>query len=230
VSRPTRLSHGAGFRTGDSRREETTWEAPIDLFRRGHAGWRCATRAGLWATRQRRGRAAEPVRRGGGRGGQPDVADWGNHCIVVFSAAGGAVRTFGRGGSGAGELKHPHGVAVDGAGNVFVVDWGNHRIVDFSAAGVAVRTFGRESRGAGELKHPHGVAVDGAGNVFVADYGNHRIVDFSAAGVAVRTFGRAGRGAGELQGPHGVAVDGASNVFVADYGSHLDQDRISVPL
>ena len=81
---------------------------------------------GLWATRQRRGRAAEPVRRVGGLGGQPDVADWGNHCIVVISAAWGPVRTFGRAGRGAGELQGPHGVAVDGAGNVFVADYGSH--------------------------------------------------------------------------------------------------------
>ena len=59
------------------------------------------------------------------------VADFGNHRIVIFTAAGEVVRAFGREGSGAGELKGPTGVAVDGAGNVVVADAGNSRIVLF---------------------------------------------------------------------------------------------------
>ncbi len=45
------------------------------------------------------------------------------------------MRTIGGAGSGAGQLKNPEGVAVDGAGNVFVSDaWGSSSIVVFCAA------------------------------------------------------------------------------------------------
>jgi hypothetical protein len=38
------------------------------------------------------------------------VSDWGNHSMVVLSAVGEVVLTFGWQGIGAGELKHPRGV------------------------------------------------------------------------------------------------------------------------
>ena len=57
------------------------------------------------------------------------------------------LRVFGRAGSGPPEVNYlkgicsllgkPHGVAVDGAGNVFVADRGNHRIQVFDAKGEA---------------------------------------------------------------------------------------------
>jgi DNA-binding beta-propeller fold protein YncE len=135
---------------------------------------------------------------------------------VVFDAAGGFVRAFDGSGSGAGELRHPSGVAVDGAGSIYVADLHNHRVVVFDAAGRVLRTLGGEGGGAGELRNPKGVAVDGAGSVYVADWSNDRIVVFDAAG-RVREFG-----GGELTRPTGVAVDGAGSVYVAQ------QDRIFV--
>ena len=121
------------------------------------------------------------------------------------------VRTIGGAGSGAGQLQNPNGVAVDGAGNVYVSDYGGKRVVVFSAAGEVVRTIG-----VGQLTNPMGVAVDGAGNVYVSDDDGNRVVVFSAAGEVVRTFG-----AGQLTNPRGVAVDGAGSVFVSDYGNRV---------
>ena len=73
------------------------------------------------------------------------------------------------------------GVAVDGAGNVYVADQDNHRIRKITTSGVvstlAGSTYGYTD-GTGtsaQFKYPTGVAVDGAGNVYVADQYNHRI-------------------------------------------------------
>jgi hypothetical protein len=41
----------------------------------------------------------------------------------LLGEEGGVVRTFGREDRGAGELKGPQGVSVDGVGNVFVADF-----------------------------------------------------------------------------------------------------------
>ena len=68
------------------------------------------------------------------------VADYENHRIVIFSAAGGVLRALGRG-AVAGKLQYPRG-GVRGGG---------------SAAGEVVRVFGREGSGAGELQYLHGV-------------------------------------------------------------------------
>ena len=72
----------------------------------------------------------------------------------------------------------PSGVAVDGAGNLFIADTGNHRIRKVTPAGIISTVAGTGNEGfsgdggpatAAQLRAPAGVAVDGAGNLFIAD-------------------------------------------------------------
>ena len=62
-------------------------------------------------------------------------------------------------------LDYPEGVAVDGAGNVYVTDSGNKRVLKL-AVGASTPT---ELPFTG-LSNPEGVAVDGTGTVYVTDY------------------------------------------------------------
>jgi sugar lactone lactonase YvrE len=103
-------------------------------------------------------------------------------------------------------LNGPFGVAVDGAGDVFITDNGNNRVVKVPAAGGAQTTVGTG------LNQPYGVAVDGAGDVFIADVGNNHVVEIPAGGGAQTTVGTG------LNQPYGVAVDGAGDVFITDMG------------
>jgi DNA-binding beta-propeller fold protein YncE len=118
-----------------------------------------------------------------------------------------AVGSFGEGGSGAGQLLEPRGVAVnDVTGDVYVADKGNARVDEFSASGTFVRAWGWEVNGVtgfgectlicqpgapgsepGQFQTPGGVAVDNSadsstGDVYVSDPENHRIQQFSADG------------------------------------------------
>ncbi|CAK0830276.1 unnamed protein product [Prorocentrum cordatum] len=153
---------------------------------------------------------------------------------TVSTLAGSDASGYADGQGAAASFYRPTGVAVDGAGNVFVADCYNHRIRKISAGGAVSTLAGSGASGyadgqgaAASFYRPTGVAVDGAGNVFVADCYNHRIRKISAGGAVSTLAGSGASGHADGQGaaasfwfPRGVAVDGAGNVFVADCYNH----------
>ena len=106
---------------------------------------------------------------------------------VVTTLAGLAGCTGTNDGTGsAARFYHPNGVAVDGAGNLYVADTGNHTIREVTPVGTnwAVTTLAGLAGSAGtndgtgsaaRFNEPAGVAVDSAGNVYVADTANDTI-------------------------------------------------------
>ena len=77
----------------------------------------------------------------------------------------------------------PVGVAVDGAGNVYIADAMDNAIKEWTAANSNVTTL--VSSG---LNTPDGVAVDAAGNVYIADTGNGAIKEWMVANSHVTTL------------------------------------------
>ena len=82
------------------------------------------------------------------------------------------------------QLDSPGGLAVDGAGNVYIADTQNNRIRRVDTSGTITTIAGGEGfsidREGGpavdaRLYAPIGVATDGAGNVYFSDTGNHRV-------------------------------------------------------
>ena len=53
------------------------------------------------------------------------------HCVSIFTTQGRFLHSFGTRGKGPGELNHPHGIAVDAAGHVYVSDYHNNRLQVF---------------------------------------------------------------------------------------------------
>jgi sugar lactone lactonase YvrE len=153
---------------------------------------------------------------------------------VVTTLAGTAHRFGSADGTGAdARFGSPFGVAVDGAGNVYVADEGNDTLRKVTPAGVVTTLAGTagmsgsaDGTGAGARFHgPRSVAVDGAGNVYVADTGNNTIRKITASGVVTTLAGTPGiqglpvdgtGAAARFNEVLGVAVDGAGNVYVAD--------------
>jgi hypothetical protein len=115
--------------------------------------------------------------------------------------------------NGAG-LRSPIGLAVDGAGDLFVADGGNNRIVEVPAGGGAAIAIDPTVNGIG-LNGPLGMAGGGAGDLFIADLNNNRVVEVPAGGGAAIAIGPTVSG-GSLNAPSGVAVDGAGNLFIAN--------------
>ena len=175
------------------------------------------------------------------------IADAFNHRIrrvdtsgTITTIAGTAERGFsGDGGPAADAQLHlPHGVAVDGSGNLFIADYGNNRIRRVDASGTITTIAGTGEPGFGgdgglaadaQLYAPHGVEVDGSGNLFIADYSNNRIRRVDASGTITTIAGTGEPGFGgdggpvveaQLSLPRGVAVDGAGNLFIADTGNN----------
>ena len=109
-----------------------------------------------------------------------------------------------------GDFITPQGVAVDGAGNVYISDAVNNAVKEMPAgchSSSCVTTLG------GGFSFPAGVAVDGAGKVYISDAANNAVKEMPAdchSSGCVTTLG------GGFDNPTGVAVDGAGNVYVAD--------------
>ena len=108
------------------------------------------------------------------------------------------------------------GVAVDGAGNVYVADT-DKGVVKVPVTDPTCAIPGDcISIGSG-LSEPFGVAVDGSGNVYIADTGNNRVLlETLANGVYGQSEFYVKDG---LNSPRGVAVDGSGNVYIADTGN-----------
>ena len=151
------------------------------------------------------------------------VADSDHSRVLVLNSDLTYSSSFGKKGSGKGQLDNAIDVAIDKSGNVYVVDCNNYRIQVFTAEGKFLRLFGKRGGGSGEFKCAFGVAVDSSDMVYVSDVNTHSVSVFTSEGQFVTSFGRKGSGKGEFDAPSRVAVDSCGVVYVADTYNHRIQ-------
>jgi sugar lactone lactonase YvrE len=113
---------------------------------------------------------------------------------------------------------NPSGLAVDGAGNLFIADKGNSRILEVPTGGGAA-TAVDPTVDSIPLSKPTGLAVDGAGDLFIADTGNNRVVEMPTGGDAATSITPMVSGK-TLSGPVAAAVDAAGDLFIVDEGNN----------
>ena len=183
------------------------------------------------------------------------IADTGNNRVLYFPAGTttAATRVYGRPNPPgttfpfglrprADTMSNPQGVALDGAGGLYVADTGNNRVLYFPAGTItaATRVYGQLGSlttaipnitggiDANGLVRPTSVAVDGAGGLYVADTGNNRVLYFPAGTTtATRVYGqdgdfttnapnKTGTNASGLFNPVGLALDPGGRLYVVD--------------
>lgn len=108
----------------------------------------------------------------------------------------------------------PYGVAVDGAGRIYVSDTGDssyHVLDPTDGKYMRVDQFKEE-----KLRSPIGIAVDRNGNVYVADSELKTVYCFDKAGKGIRSFG-----VQDLKRPAGLSLDEKSGLlYVVDTLGH----------
>ncbi len=186
-------------------------------------GVRKITPAGLISTIAPSLNAARPAPPRGGRGGPNAPPGCPSVSPIVQPAPSATTGFF-----------TPQGVAVDGAGNIYVVAPNSPTVRKITPAGMVTTIAGTGTAGFGgdggpataaQLRTPIGIAVDSANNVYVADNTDGRVRKITpsgtittVAGNGIRAYGGDGGPATSacLIGPNSVAVDAAGNIFIGD--------------
>ncbi|HEX4460515.1 MAG TPA: hypothetical protein VIA18_21200, partial [Polyangia bacterium] len=132
----------------------------------------------------------------------------------------------------------PHGIAFDGAGNLFIADRFNATIRQIVIATGAVTTLAgtagtqgtTDGTGAAALfDNPIGIISDGAGNLYVSEYEVNTIRKIVVASGVVTTLagtpntsgGTDGTGAAAtFTNPESFFLDGSGNLYVTDVGDY----------
>jgi len=157
--------------------------------------------------------------------------------IISTIAGDGSSSYSGDGGpASAATLIAPGGVALDGAGNIYIADTGNNVIREIIAAtGIITTVAGNGTPGSSgdggaatsaNLNGPQGVTVDASGNLWIADTGNNLIREVTAADGKIKTVAGTGTAGfagdngpaigAELNAPYAIAFDLEGNWFIPD--------------
>jgi DNA-binding beta-propeller fold protein YncE len=172
------------------------------------------------------------------------VTDYQNNLIREIAIPSTAVSTFagnvgGRGyhdaATQAAKFSDPHGLANDGAGNIYVADTYNNVVRKIDTGGNVTTLAGMQGspgynddvNAFAQFNFPLNAAVDSLGNVYIADF-NNCVIRKIAAG-SVTTFAGNGvcgyvdtaSGTPEIGHPTGIAVDASNDVILADFDNNV---------
>jgi sugar lactone lactonase YvrE len=142
---------------------------------------------------------------------------------VKFAKDGTFIKTWGKKGTGPGEMDGPHTLAMDSKGRLFLGDRGNNRIQIFDQDGNFIDQWAQFSR-------PSGIFIDKDDTIYVADSESESVSknhDGWKRGIRIGRIGDAvvtafipdpAEKATTTSAAEGVAVDAAGNIFGAEAG------------
>lgn len=118
-------------------------------------------------------------------------------------------------------FNHPHGLARDAKGNLYIGDYDNNRLRKITPEGKVMTLAGNGQTGfaegigvAAKLERPAALAVDAFGNIYVTHDQNGLISKVSPRG-EVSAIAHADRVPDISLDPRGIAVDAQGNIYVA---------------
>ncbi|MEA3218158.1 MAG: hypothetical protein QOJ19_4314 [Acidimicrobiia bacterium] len=179
-----------------------------------------------------------------GPDGRLYVSDgYGNAAIHVFDRQGEHLFSWGEPGSGPGQFRLPHGIAVDRNGRVYVADRENSRIQIFTSEG----SFIDEWR---HVLRPDDIFIDAEENLYVAELGfragrmrrsmmaaipehepHARVSVLTLDGEVQTTFGGDQPCApGSFFAPHGIWADSRGDLYVGEVGMSAGGRAGLIPL
>jgi sugar lactone lactonase YvrE len=165
---------------------------------------------------------------------------YGNARVHRFAPDGRHLLSWGEPGSGPGQFRVPHGIAVDGQGIVYVADRENSRIQLFTLDGAFLAEWT-------DVARPCQVFLDRDGDIYVAELGFHagmwpgtaapspdapsgRVSIFNRHGeLLARWGGRDPCIPGNFFAPHGICVDSHGDLYVAEVVFSAGGNRGLVP-
>lgn len=162
----------------------------------------------------------------------------------VTTIAGSGVRGHLDGPAATARFFEPQGIALDGAGNLYVADRAGNRIRKLTPAGVVSTYAGVATAGyvdgpaaTARFNAPIGVAVDARGDVYVMDRDNQRLRRIEAATGLVSTVAGSGvagaqdgaAGSAQFSSPRGIAIQSGA-LYVADLSNHRIRRVAGLPL
>ena len=153
----------------------------------------------------------------------------------AISTLAGSVSGYAEGTGTTALFNQPKGLAVDGAGNVYVADTLNHCIRKITPSGVSSLFAGVDGvpdyvdgdAQTARFNAPLDIVINATGTLFVADSNNHRIRAITPTG-QVSTYAGFGEAnftdgvgtAARFNMPSGLAIDSAGVLYVADQLNH----------
>jgi sugar lactone lactonase YvrE len=171
------------------------------------------------------------------------VTEHSGHRIRMIDTAGNISTVCGTGAAGStgdgaaatsATINQPNGIAIDGAGDLYITEWTGHRVRKFTVGGNISTVCGTgtpSSTGDGAaataatVSTPAAVAVDGA-NVFVLENSGRRVRMFPVGGgnistvcgtgVSSSTGDGAAATAATIRDPYGITIDSAHTIYVAE--------------
>jgi sugar lactone lactonase YvrE len=142
-----------------------------------------------------------------------------NARVAKFDKDGKFMGSWGKRGSGPGELTGVHGIAVDQSKRVYVADRSNHRIQIFDDQGTLLDIWPN-------LRQPNDILISKDQHVWIADGTNAKVLEYDQAGKLLSSWGTYGTFPGQFWEIHQLSVDSEGNLYGADsFGGRTQKFR-----
>jgi len=168
-----------------------------------------------------------------------------NSRVAKFDANGDWEKSWGERGTGPGQFRLPHSIAIDKDDNLYVGDRSNARVQVFDTNGNYLREFSVATPVRPGSKAVNGstpddlteISANGAPNALCIPPGSNvifvgettfpgRIIKASLQGEVLGVLGNSGRNLGEFSGAHGIACPTENLLYVAETSNYRAQKLV----